>query len=166
MRTYIFILTALSVSPPVYAVTAASLGVKLGLWETSVQHSMEGVEAPSISEEDLAQIPEAQRAQIRGMMSGNLGSSKHCITSENLASHRAFSGRNRNCAHTLVSETTAKAVVDFTCTGKDASHGTITINRVDDEHTRGTIKSISEASGETTLTFQSKFLATDCGSVE
>lgn len=167
MRALILLFSILGASS-VYATIGPHMDVKLGLWETSIQAPMAGINTPSISPEDLAALPEAQRAQIQGMMAGHIGSTKRCIKPESLADNSAFN--KKGCQQTLVSASSSVVVLKFQCTSKtDHSRGTITSERISSELMKGTIVSTTQEDGtptESTLNFRSKWISPDCGSVE
>src|ERR1051326_1562882 len=78
---------ALSITALV-AAQSPMLDVKMGLWETTTKINMGNMpQMPQLSEDQLAKMPPAQRAQIENMMKTMQGAPvtvKTCMTKEKL----------------------------------------------------------------------------------
>ena len=158
------------------------LDAKLGLWESTTTHEMEGMPAmpavPQISQEKLDKMPPAQRAQIEAMMKnrGNLGAprtttSKFCMTKESLS--RGFNipeNKEASCTSQIVSSSSSKTQIHIDCTpsgGKSA--GDVTIERIDGEHIKSNMI-MKTTTGERTMTIKmnssARWIASVCGDVK
>ena len=159
--------------------------IKVGLWESTVATEIAGMPAmpamPALSEEQLAQMPPAARAQIEARMKAAGGGSprtttaKYCVTREALSRGLAMGGTDaKNCTQKLVSTSTEKQQIHVECTqGNTKTSGDITFERVDAEHVKALalIKGTGDSStGGRTIdikaTITSKWMAADCGSVK
>ncbi len=148
------------------------LNVKLGLWETTHTTTRSG-EMP-IPPEMLAKLTPEQRAKMEERMKANsagrttTSTSKSCLTKEKLEK-APFSDREKECSPTILTSTTSKAVVKFTCdmSGMKMS-GTINVEALNPESVKGSAQ--TTASGNHTMnvnaTFTSKWLGPSCGDVQ
>jgi len=151
--------------------------VKLGLWETTSTTEMNGMAMPNMPQippEALAQMPPEQRARIEAMMKGRGGSgpgttTRYCVTKESLQRPMAFGQQERACTTKVVSSTSSKQVMHMDCTrGETHMTGDMTVERVDAEHAKGamTVKAEGEQAVGMKMSFQTKWLSADCGSVK
>lgn len=172
-KTHSFTLIAFFFSTLALAQTT-QLDMKEGLWEITVSHSMTGgPQMPTISQEDLAQMPAAQRAQIEGMMkrvSGSTTTHKECVTKESIAKNRAFNSRHKDCEHVALKSSSKHFEAQFNCDAKHGkSKGKLTVKVVDANTVTGTMHTTSKAEGSdlaVDVTFTSKYLGADCGDVK
>jgi hypothetical protein len=147
------------------------LNVKEGLWEITVTHSMTGMPAmPAIPPDVLAKLPPEQRARMEAMMKGGPIVQKECITKEKLEKHSAFNVNRPECTRTVVSSTGSKLEMKIHCEGKQgASDGTLVVEAVGSDTTKGTMHLVTSASGANMnidMAFSSKYLGPDCGDVK
>jgi hypothetical protein len=152
---------------------------KLGLWESTSSTTVAGV-AAMIPEEQLAQMPPAQRAQIEAMMNRGGGGSprtttvKYCLTSDSLK--RALYNSDKNCTTKLVSSSANTQQIHLECTsGNTKTSGDFTIERVDAEHLKGSgeLKAAADSSSakagrtmDIKMSMNNKWLSSDCGDVK
>ena len=153
------------------------LKVKLGLWETTVTHSMTGMPAmPAIPPDALAKMPPEQRARIEAMMKqGGMGGPttdvrKNCVTQEKLDKQSAFDVNKQECTRTVVSSTGSRLEMKIHCEQKQAtSDGTFVMEASSPDSAKGTMHLVSNAAGRNInmdFTFSSKYLGPDCGDVK
>jgi len=95
--------------------------------------------------------------------------SKSCMTKEKLEK-APFSDEQKDCTRTIVTSTSNKAEVRFTCEKADTMvNGTINIEALDPENVKGSGNTTMTGGGHTMNTsgaFTSKWLGTDCGAVK
>jgi len=149
------------------------LNVKTGLWETTTTRITSG-EMP-IPPEFLARLTPEQRAKMEARMKANsaektkTNTSKSCMTKEKLEK-APFSDEQKDCTRTIVTSTSNKAEVRFTCEKADTMvNGTINIEALDPENVKGSGNTTMTGGGHTMNTsraFTSKWLGTDCGAVK
>lgn len=157
------------------------LDVKVGLWESSFTTELSGLPAMppmSLSEEELAKIPPAQRAQVEAAMKGrgSMGrpettTEKQCITRETL-NRPMYRGSDKTCIAKVVNATSSTQQIHIECSpsGMKAA-GDMTLERVDSEHIKGTMhmKTSGGNAGRSVdmkMTTSSKWLSSDCGGVK
>lgn len=170
------ILTGILLVCPVATWAADLFDVKTGLWETTSTREMTGMAAPAmpqLTDEQLAKIPPAQRAQIEAMMKGRGGApqtstNKVCLTKEALAKALSFGQQNNNCTQKINSLSAAKQEIHMECTGQFKGSGDLVVERVDSEHAKGNLLMKTEGDHPTTIkvSFSTKFLSSDCGDVK
>jgi hypothetical protein len=135
---------------------------------------------PAISEDQLAKMPPAQRAQVEAMMKGGMGAprtnvSKACITKEQL-NKPLFGNDDKSCTYKINSSSSSNQMVHVECTrGTTKTAGDLNIDRVDSEHVKGNMLMKTTDSGATAgrgqnvnikVTFSNKWLSSDCGDVK
>jgi len=169
-------------SAPLFAADKPTmLNVKEGLWETTSTHSMTGMPDPS---DMLSQLPPDQRAKVeemmkqRGMsMNGKTTVTKSCITKEKIEKGMAFASENKdNCTREIVSSTPTHLEIKFHCDepnrkdgGKTTSDGTVKVDAVSSDTTKGTIHSVTNNEGHPMtmdMSFTSKYLGSSCGDIK
>ena len=149
------------------------LNVKTGLWETTTTRITSG-EIP-IPAEMLARLTPEQRAKMEARMKANSAekstthTSKSCMTKEKLEK-APFSEEQKDCTRTIVTSTSSKAEVRFTCDQADTKvNGTINVEALNPENVKGSGNATMTGGGHTMTTsgtFTSKWLGTDCGAVQ
>ena len=151
------------------------LNVKTGLWETTTTRITSG-EMP-IPAEFLARLTPEQRGKMEARMKANsaektktnTNTSKSCMTKEKLEK-APFSDEQKDCTRTIVTSTSNKAEVRFTCEKADTMvNGTINIEALDPENVKGSGNTTMTGGGHTMNTsgaFTSKWLGTDCRAVK
>ena len=163
------------------ATWAQNIDIKTGLWENTLSTEIAAMPAmpamPAISEETLAKMPPAQRAQVEQMMKGrgSAGSprattTKSCITRETL-SKPLYNSTDKTCNAKLVGATANMQNVHIVCApGGTKTEGDMTIERIDPEHVKGTMvmTSTGEAgrSMDMKMTMNDKWISSDCGDVK
>ena len=152
--------------------------VKLGLWETTTTTEMGGMAMPTMPQippDALAKMPPEQRARIEAMMKGGGAggprtfTGKSCLTKESLEKAMAMVQDDKTCKATLVSSSATEQKIHMDCTRNNMHMtGDATVERVDTEHSKGTMT--MKAEGEHAMTvkssFQSKWISADCGDVK
>jgi hypothetical protein len=150
---------------------------KEGLWEVTMTHSG-GM--PGMSDDMLAKLPPEQRARIeealkqKGMsMNGNTTTVKSCVTKEKIDKGMAFSESRENCTHNVVSSTPNHLEMKMHCGGKDGNKfsmdGTTIIDGINTQTMKGTTHMVTNSDGHSSnmdLTFTSKYLGADCGTIK
>jgi hypothetical protein len=164
-----------------FAADVKPLDAKLGLWETTTTTETAGMPAmpqmPPIPPETLARMPPEQRAKLEALRKGGLGAprthnSRSCVTREVLERGFALDQNERgteNCTNKVVSSSSARQEIQVECTNKQMkSVGDIVVNRIDSGHIQGQM--LTKISGETSMnmkmTFDSKWISSDCGDVK
>ncbi|HEV3140465.1 MAG TPA: DUF3617 domain-containing protein, partial [Vicinamibacterales bacterium] len=157
------------------AAQAPMMDVKLGLWEITTKTNMGGASPPAMpkmSDEDLAKIPPAQRAQIEAMMKGAAGAPmtlKSCLTKEKYEKGLAMQQRpNQNCTQTITNNTRTSMDASVVCT-QPASTSTVHMEATSPTSYTGVVKSKSTQRGremDITIEMSGKWLGADCGDVK
>lgn len=161
---------------------------KVGLWESTTTTEISGMPAmpatpamPALTEEQLAKIPPAQRAQVEAMMKGRGSSagsprtttSKYCLTRESL--NRAQYNSEKNCTTKLVNSSAGHQQIHVECaTGNTRSTGDVSMERVDAEHGKGTVvMKVSSTDGNAAgrsmdikASVSNKWISADCGDIK
>jgi len=177
---------------PLAALTAQEIkpfDAKPGLWETTTTIEMLQAPAmpqssmPQLTPEQLAKMPPAARQQIEAMMAARGGAprsttAKSCVTPESLNKALAFGGANRaNCTRKIVNSSPDKLEIHVECEPDKMNAtmvGDVTLERLDAEHVKGhgTFKNTGTGPGgatrtmESKITFNNKWLSSDCGDVK
>ena len=162
-------------SPTLWAAdTITPLNVKLGLWQMTVTHSMTGL--PSLPADTLAKMSPQQRANFEAAMkqSGSSNATtdvhKECVTKEKLEKDLAFNENHKNCTRTVVSSSSSRLEFKLHCEEeRGKTDGTFILEVVNSEATKGSMHSVSSFGGHNVnmdLTFDSKYLGSDCGDVK
>ncbi|HEY3743186.1 MAG TPA: DUF3617 domain-containing protein [Bryobacteraceae bacterium] len=178
MRTFLIagVATLLPLASLSLADDLKMFDAKPGLWETVSTTQMEGMPAmPQIPPEKLAQMPPEARARVEAMMKNAGGAprtstSRSCQTKESL--NRGMSLNNQpDCTQKVVTSTSSRIQVHVECSpargGK--SVGDLTLDRLDSGHAKGNmVMKINSSGREMTMnmTFDSKFVSSDCGDVK
>ena len=150
---------------------------KPGLWETTTTMDMPGMPAmPQIPPEALSKMTPEQRAQMEAMMKGRGGAgprtttTKVCMTKDSLSRGLALAQNEPSCTQKVVSSSSSKQVIHMECSqGQGKSSGDITVERVDAEHAKGTMVMSASEGGRgmnMKMSFNTKWLASDCGDVK
>ncbi len=151
------------------------LDVKMGLWETTTKMTMPGMAAqmPKMSDEDLAKMPPAARAQIENMMKTMQGAPvtvKTCMTKEKFEKNGFQQERpNQNCKQTITSNTPRSMDATVVCSGAQAMTAQMHIESISNTEYKGTMKGKATGRGgemEMTVDMTGKWLGADCGDVK
>src|SRR5947209_20522148 len=131
MRSVRLVLVLLSSGAVWAADKVQPLNVKTGLWETTRTTNTSG-QMP-IPPELMARLTPEQRAKMEDRMKANsaeksrTNTSKSCMTKEKLEK-APFSDEQKDCTRTIVTSTSSKAEVRFTCDQADTKgNGTINV---------------------------------------
>lgn len=158
---------------------------KLGLWQTTSKVEIAGMPAmpaapPQLPADALDKLPPDQRAQAEAAMKGrgNMGSGvtstgKFCMTHDSLSKAMALSGnRGGDCTYKVNSSSASRQEIHMECTQPRVNMkmaGDLTVERVDAEHMKGSLVMKvegSDRSPEFKTTFDSKWVAADCGDIK
>ena len=158
----------------VIAAQMPMLDVKMGLWETTTKMNMGNMpNMPKVSDEDLAKMPPAQRAQIENMMKSMQGAPvtvKSCLTKEKFEKNSFMQQRpNQNCTQTITNNTRSSMDATVVCTGQQAMTAQLHIDAVSSTEYRGNMKAKAQARGgemDMTMEMNGKWLGADCGDVK
>jgi hypothetical protein len=150
------------------------LNVKLGLWETDWTRTMSG-QMP-IPDELLSRLTPEQRAKMEERMKARAAQStkasthKECLTKEKLDKELAFGDDRKECTRTVITSTSSKAQFRMRCADGDVkSDGTFVVEAVNTENVKGSVNMMASGNGHTmnsSGTFTSKWLGSDCGDVK
>ena len=176
------ILTGILLVWPAATFAADTFDIKPGLWETSSTIEMTGMPAmpsgqamPQLTDEQLAKIPPAQRAQVEAMMKGRGGAprtnvGKVCLTRELLAKALSFGQQSNTngCTQKVTSLSSTRQELHLECSGQMKGSGDVIIERVDSEHAKGNMLVKGEGDHPVTIkaSFTTKYLGADCGDVK
>lgn len=149
---------------------------KPGLWETVSTTQMEGMPAmPQISPDKLAQMPPEARARVEAMMKNAAGgprttTSRSCQTRESIDRGMSLNSQSE-CTQHAVSSTSSRIQIHYECTPPRGGHsvGDMTVERLDNGHAKGTMVMKINASGRDmtmNMSFDTKFISSDCGDVK
>jgi hypothetical protein len=152
-----------------WAADYQTMDVKPGQWETTVSGQMTGM--PTIPPDVLAKMTPEQRAKFESAM-GARGAkpmvSTSCRTKEKIAQGWTTGQQStKSCTTTVITSSSSKQEVHLECDhdGKKTS-GTIKVEAVDSEHTRGSFQMTAAADGNHQMsmnyTFTSKWLGAAC----
>ena len=149
------------------------LNVKLGLWETTSTHTMTG-QMP-VTPEMMQNLTPEQRARVEAAMKGQATGKpttmtyKSCLTKEQLDRGTAFKN-DKECTETPINSTSNKLTVKMVCDVEGAkANGTVEFQALSPDHVKGQGKMTVTGAGHTmnsSSTFDSKWLGSDCGSVK
>ncbi len=149
------------------------LDVKTGLWETTASYSMAG-ELP-VSPEMMKRLTPEQRARMEQAMKAESGNArtrtyKNCVKKENLDNPDFLD--KKQCTWTTLESTSTKVRGSASCedpqSGMNIS-GSGEFLVVDREHVKGNMRMKATGGGRemnTNTVFTSKWLQSDCGSVD
>jgi hypothetical protein len=169
----------------IWAQDIRPIDVKPGLWENTAVTQISGITMPTnmpqLTPEQLAKMPPDARARIEAMMKGGPGApqtttTKACVTREQL--NKPFYGQqDKSCTARLVTSTSSTQKIHMECTrGNTTTSGDMNLDRVDSEHLKGEM--LMKTSGDSStkgsvadnmtikMTFNNKWLASDCGDVK
>jgi hypothetical protein len=167
----------------IWAQDIKPIDIKPGLWENTTTSEMSGMSMPAmpaISEDQLAKMPPAQRAQVEAMMKGGMGAprtttTKACITKEQLT-RSIFDNGDKSCSYKLTNSSSSNQMVHVECTrGTTKTAGDLNLDRVDSEHVKGNMlmKTTDSAAAagrgqnmNIKISFTNKWLGADCGDVK
>jgi hypothetical protein len=146
------------------------LDVKLGLWETTSQANVAG-QLP-ISADQMANLTPEQRARIEQAMKATSGkpiTSKSCLTKDKL--DRGFGFDNhKECTHNLLTSTSHNLEVQMSCPEKQGKMNLLVkAEALSSTNIKGTTHMTMEGGGRTMTSdgsFTSKWISSDCGSVD
>lgn len=154
------------------------LDVKPGLWETKASTETAGMPkmpAAQMPLEALSKLPPEQRAKMEAMMKSRAAggpmvtTTRTCITRESLSSGRAFARVQASCANRIIASTSSKLQIHMECNEGMKMTGDMTVERLDAEHTKGSMVMKGgqpEHPIETKMSFETRWLAADCGDVK
>jgi hypothetical protein len=159
-----------------WAADVRPLDAKVGLWETSASTEVSGMPAmPQIPEATLAKMPPEQRARLEAMMKSRSGgggpqmTTKVCLTRESLQAG-ALGRNDKSCTSNVVSSSASKQLIHVECNqGEAKSTGDLTVELVDPQHMKGTMLMKSSVGGQSRdmkMSFDTKWIAADCGAVK
>lgn len=150
------------------------LNIKTGLWESTTSFIMSGT--PPIPAEVLAKLTPEQRARMEERMKASNGdkaqttTDRSCLTKEKLDEDYLALGKKQDCTQNVVTATSSKAEVRFTCQHDNVKlSGIIRVEALNTENVKGsgdTSASDGEHTMKGTTTFTSKWLGADCGDVK
>lgn len=151
-------LAALTALPP--AVFAAH--GKAGLWDVTV--SIEGMEMPQVSPEDMARM----KAMGIQMPNRNTISTKHCMTAAEVNSDELTSGTaaEQGCSMTDTKAEGHTLSGDMVCNGTLKGEGHMTLDYDKPEHYSGKMTFNGTAAGQPadiTYLYDGKWTSPDCG---
>jgi hypothetical protein len=158
-----------SACSPMWAADFQAMNVKPGEWETTTTGQMTGM--PAIPPETLAQMTPEQRAKFESAM-GARGAkpmvSTSCRTKEKIAQGWTTGQQNlKSCTTTVTASSSTKQEVHLECDRNGAkTSGTIKVEAVNSEHTRGSFQMTATSEGNHVMsmnyTFTSKWLGAAC----
>jgi Protein of unknown function (DUF3617) len=127
-----------------------TLDVKLGLWEVTSMNKVSGPMA--------AAVPNAGRTAVN----------RYCITEKDLenALFAVEQGESNNCQEKVVSSSRTAQDSTIECTGQFPGHGTLHVERVTRESTKGAMTLSMGPTGQEmqmNSTFTAKWIGADCG---
>jgi hypothetical protein len=152
-----------------WAANLQALDVKTGQWETTTSGQMTGM--PSIPPDALAKLTPEQRAKIESAMGAHGAKpmvSTHCLTKEKIEqAWNTGQSMAKNCTTTLTSSSSSKQEVHMECNQNGSKTvGTVKVEAVDSEHTRGSFQMTAASDSGHTMsmnyTFTSKWLGAAC----
>jgi len=156
---------------------AQSQGLKAGLWEMKPIHQvMDGRDmtaqmaaAQAKMQQQMANMPPAQRAQIEGMMSGQGGTMRVCVSEAMAAKGKPMVDRDGRCEPATVHRSGDKTTFEFNCTterGTRTGKGESIVSG--DTITTKMDMSMTDAKGAHTMQSetQMKYLGPDCQGVK
>lgn len=145
--------------------------VKPGLWDMQNTVEIDGKKYDPQAEikKALAQVPEAQRAQMMQMLKGaqsehgfsfvNLDTSKVCIKNEDILNGKLFE-KDENCKFNLKINTAKKITGSFTC--KDGAKGDVDWNAVNPKKYTGIIHATDEKGKRAKVEIAANFVTEKC----
>jgi Protein of unknown function (DUF3617) len=160
----------------------AHLNVKLGLWEMAMDPKISG-DAPSIPQDQLANMTPEQRARIQAAMQEMMASlrqpkmMKECMTPEKLAKgFNTGSQDSSNCKTSIVKNTGSEFESTQQCSDREGNRTSkIHVSALSSDHILGTVHSdmaqsgMGQGSGKGMTfdaTIEGKWVGADCGTVK
>ncbi|MEY2853353.1 MAG: hypothetical protein RL030_485 [Pseudomonadota bacterium] len=153
------------------ALAAEPLGLKPGLWETTIETSMTGSMVP---EETLQKMSPQQREQSEQMMKQmaargpTRSTTKSCVTAEDLKDgvfNAARDGDNENCRYDVVTATAKHQEQKVTCGGDTPMEGRVVFEATDSAHVQGDMQ-MKAPRGSVTMKFRSRWLSASCAGAD
>lgn len=151
---------------------SAILKIKEGLWEVKMKMDLEGMNLPQkMPAGVLEKMPPEQRERIAKMMNATHEPTviKECITKEKLAKYQAFNAKHKDCTQIIKKASPNRYEATFTCNTKySTTTGDMVVEAINAEHSRGTVRTSSNHKGKAiaaNMTFDSRYLGSNCGSV-
>lgn len=147
---------------PTFA-AAQSFDVKTGLWENTITMDMGG----AMPQMDLSGLPPAQRAQMEAMMKKSQHQVRQsCVTAEQL--QRGMPASEKDCTYTYTARSASKVAGTVACkSAQGTSRGDFVFEAKSRELSSGTMNIVAAgAPGPSKMTFSSRWLGSDCGSVK
>ena len=152
------------------------LGLKPGLWESTVNMKT-GSPMASIPPEQRAQMeaamanmPPARRAQMEAMMAGRGQPTvtKVCLTKESMSKALDFSAQQRkNCQVKVVSSSSTSQQVEMECAmDNNKLTGTMTFEALSPVSGRATIQMSQDGVPKMSMIVNTRYLGSDCGDVK
>lgn len=151
-------------------ISAQSLNVRPGQWETTVNGATPGGAAAALPPGVLDRLPPDQRAKIEAQMKAagqaRTNTSTGCVTKEDVA--KGFQPANvpQSCKYEVTLSTASQLKMTMTCeTDKTKGTGTIQVDAVDSENVKGSMQSAMSVNGQTmntNMTFTSKWVGPTC----
>ncbi len=143
------------------------LNIKTGLWEVTYTRSSNG-EMP-IPAEYAAHLTPDQLARMQAAMK-NSGNSTHtyksCVKKEDVDGSLLNSKDNRDCKVTILQSTSSEVEGKMSCNIEGMrGDGTMNMQALDSEHTKGTTHLTMTGNGKTfntDATISSKWVSSDC----
>lgn len=164
----LLILITLLFSP--FALASDTFNVKTGLWNinTTIESDGKVINPQAEVQKVLAQIPEAQRAQMMEMMKGaqkqtgagflNMDLSKICITKDMLDQGKMM--ENKDCDFKVTTKTASKLVGNFTC--KDGTKGDVDWTVISSTQYKGVMNGTDKNGKKAKVNYQAKFIKDKC----
>jgi hypothetical protein len=151
-----------------WAADFQAMDVKTGQWETTMTGQITGM--PAIPPEALAQMTPEQRAKVEAAMGGRGAKptvSTSCRTKEKIAQAWNAGQNIKSCTTTVIASSSSKQEVHLECDHNGGkTSGTIKVEAVDSEHTRGSFQMTAAQEGNHGMninyTFTSKWLGPAC----
>jgi len=154
------------------------LGLKPGLWESTVVTKMSGSPMANFSAEQrakmdaaMANMPPDQRAKMEAMMggTGRPTVAKYCMTKEALSRAIDFGANDarRHCQYNVVSSSATKQQANIECASEHGKFiGNMTFEALSPESGRVTMQMSQDGGMKMEITVNSRYLGADCGDVK
>ena len=153
------------------------LGLKRGLWESTVNMKTSGSPMANIPPEQrsqmeaaMANMPPERRAQMEAMMAGRGQPTvtKVCMTKESMSKALDFGAQQRkNCQVKVVSSSSTSQQVEMECAmDNNKLTGTMTFEALSPVSGRATIQMSQDGVPKMSMIVNTRYLGSDCGDVK
>lgn len=153
------------------ALAAEPLGLKPGLWETTIETSMTGSMVPEAALQKMSPQQREQSEQMMKQMAARgptSNTTKSCVTAAELKDgvfNAARDGDNESCKYDVVTATSKRQELKVACGGDTPMDGRVTFEATDSTHAQGAMQ-MKSPRGSLTMKFTARWLSASCAGAD